>query len=167
MYRLNRSGSLDPTFALGGARPLEGMNNGALALALQPDGKVLAAGYTSSDAIVYRLNADGTSDQSFDEDGVAVIDSGGVERVYALALQPDGKILVSGETDSTGAARPRRLPAEPGRDARRRLRHAAGRPASRAARARPHTRSPCSPTARSSSPARTTVDDNTDGIVYR
>jgi uncharacterized delta-60 repeat protein len=104
VYRLNSAGSLDPTFATGGARRLEELNGGAYALALQPDGKSLVAGYTSSDGLVSRLDAGGLTDQGFGQNGSFAIDSGGYERIYSMALQPgDAKILVAGQTtDMTG-----------------------------------------------------------------
>ncbi|MDQ3870789.1 MAG: hypothetical protein M3301_04130 [Chloroflexota bacterium] len=50
--------------------------------------------------VVYRLNPNGTPDTTFDTDGAAGIDSGGNEFGYALALRPDGKIVVTGEIAS-------------------------------------------------------------------
>ena len=82
------------------------MNSGAYGLALRPDGKILAVGYTSSDGLVYRLGLDGSPDQTFGQGGTVALDSGDNERTYALALQPgDGKILVAGETYSNGGAK--------------------------------------------------------------
>jgi uncharacterized delta-60 repeat protein len=103
VYRLNPGGSLDPTFASTGAVRL-GLEVGAAALGLQPDGKVLAAGASRGNAAVYRLTAQGLPDPTFHEDGLVTIDSGGSEDVHALALQPDGKILVAGETYPSGSA---------------------------------------------------------------
>jgi uncharacterized delta-60 repeat protein len=103
VYRLNPSGSLDGRFAQFGAARLDGMNSGAYALALQPDGKVLAVGFTSSDGLVYRLSPVGALDQTFAGGGFVFLDSGHTERTYALALQPgDGKIVVAGETSASG-----------------------------------------------------------------
>ena len=103
VYRLSPSGSLDPTFASTGAARLT-LDPGVAALGLQPDGKILAAGQSQGDAVVYRLTAQGLPDRTFDEDGVVTIDSGGGEDLHALALQPDGKVLVAGETYPGGAA---------------------------------------------------------------
>ncbi|MBK8037608.1 MAG: choice-of-anchor D domain-containing protein [Verrucomicrobiaceae bacterium] len=64
-----------------------------LAMAMQPDGKMLLGGSFTSvlgvpRANIARLNVDGTLDMGFDPktDGV----------VYAVAVQPDGKVLVGG-----------------------------------------------------------------------
>lgn len=75
----------------------------ALALTLQPDGKIIAAGEgftgTSVDWALTRYNADGTPDTSFDGDGVVTTPVGpGTDEAYAVALQPDGKAVVAGST---------------------------------------------------------------------
>ena len=93
---------LDPGFGSGG-RTLFGfpnVNDNAYAVAVQPDGKIVVAGATSSgyDGLVARFNADGSPDRSFDGDGITTIDSGGIEILSDVALQPDGKIVVAGGT---------------------------------------------------------------------
>jgi uncharacterized delta-60 repeat protein len=113
--RLNADGSLDASFDGPG-----GAGNGkflvpigasgdvvAYALALQPDGKIVIAGYCSNgvnaDFCIARLNADGALDASFDGpsgagDGKFLLPIGtSNDYAYALALQPDGKIVLAGE----------------------------------------------------------------------
>ena len=80
----------DPTFNIG-----TGADAQVNALVLQPDGKVLVGGAFSDfngTALnrIARLNADGSVDTSFNPGAGADGD------VYALALQPDGKILLGG-----------------------------------------------------------------------
>lgn len=88
--RLNADGSLDETF-----NPGTGANNVIYRAALQPDGKIIIGGdfttYNGANINRFiRLNSDGSIDASFTNTlGV----NGGV---YALAIQPDGKILVGG-----------------------------------------------------------------------
>ncbi|GGK66403.1 tandem-95 repeat protein [Amphritea balenae] len=70
---------------------------------IQPDGKIITVGTASNggnyDYVVSRYNADGSLDTSFDGDGVAYIDFfGAKDRAYAVALQDDGKIVVTGKT---------------------------------------------------------------------
>ena len=65
-------------------------------LALQPDGKLLIGGnFTSYNGTprnrIARLNADGSLDASFNPG------TGANSSVYALALQPDGKLLIGGD----------------------------------------------------------------------
>jgi uncharacterized delta-60 repeat protein len=101
VYRLNRDGSLDRTFNGNGRLGIAGGGgDSATAVAVQHDGKILVAGYTvagmNNNAIVYRLNPDGSFDASFGQNGTRQIVSSTGEGARALALQPDGKIIVAG-----------------------------------------------------------------------
>ena len=101
VFRLGADGRRDTSFSTDGLVPIHSGSSEALhGVVVQPDGKIVVAGYTTlkNDVIVYRLNTDGSFDTSFDADGAVGIDSGGDERGYNLALQPDGKILVVGST---------------------------------------------------------------------
>jgi uncharacterized delta-60 repeat protein len=86
--------SLDPTFPAG-----SGANDWVMALAVQPDGKIVIGGYfTAVNGItrngIARLNPNGTLDMTFDPG------SGTDDWVMALAVQPDGKILIGGYFNS-------------------------------------------------------------------
>jgi uncharacterized delta-60 repeat protein len=76
----------------------------AFATAIQPDGKILAAGDVSADAsnrnfALVRYKGDGTLDTTFDGDGKVVTDfESGIESAGAIALQPDGRIVLAGYT---------------------------------------------------------------------
>ncbi|MBH8559365.1 T9SS type A sorting domain-containing protein [Hymenobacter negativus] len=109
LVRLLPDGSLDPTFNPGGTGPSGGspyFSGGVYALALQPDGKVLVGGRFSAyngdnnaPDYLLRVNADGTLDTGFNygpNTGFVhpLVDDNGV--VYALALQPDGKVVAGG-----------------------------------------------------------------------
>lgn len=95
--RINVDGSLDSTFN-------PGANGIVYALAVQPDGKILVGGQfttfggggtgTSTRQRLARLNADGSLDATFDP--------GANDLVYAIALQPDGKIIVVGQFTMLG-----------------------------------------------------------------
>ncbi len=100
--RLNANGTLDPSFNTGA-----GADRAVSFIALQPDGKVLIAGeFGTVDGTnrnsVARLNANGTLDSTFDAGFVPVQypDCGPLyscfksTNITALALQPDGKVLV-------------------------------------------------------------------------
>jgi uncharacterized delta-60 repeat protein len=95
-------GALDPSFGQGGkvTTPIGPGNDSAYALALQPDGKLVAAGNTwngSSDTALARYNPDGSLDTSFNGNGkVTTAISPGDDWAAALALQPDGKIVTAG-----------------------------------------------------------------------
>lgn len=73
------------------------------ALAVQDDGKVLVAGSIGIAGQIparrlYRLNEDGSVDNSFQAAGLA----SGVRTVLALQVEDDGRILVAGEVDGDG-----------------------------------------------------------------
>lgn len=73
----------------------------ARSVALQPDGKIVAFGsyegpFDEVDFALARYNPDGTLDSSFSGDGKEVTDVGAIAEGRALALQPDGNILVAG-----------------------------------------------------------------------
>jgi uncharacterized delta-60 repeat protein len=91
VVRLTADGDLDTGFALNTTSGIF-----VNAMALQPDGKVLVAGGQGYPDIcacqrIFRLNPDGTNDPSFDPTG-----AGFDTTIDALALQPDGKVLVGG-----------------------------------------------------------------------
>ena len=108
--RLLANGTLDASFGQGGKVRFDvsAANEGASAVALQPDGKIVVAGASCPsgsgvlscyDFAVARLNADGTLDTTFDQDGKVTTDfSGGFDGASVVALQTDGKILVGGAT---------------------------------------------------------------------
>jgi uncharacterized delta-60 repeat protein len=109
VVRYLASGALDPTFGSGGTvqfTPAPGF--GASDVALQTDGKILLAGVVSGgagrglDAVVTRLNSDGSLDGSFGDGGSKLIDfAGGRNFAEAVTVQTDGKILVAGDAADT------------------------------------------------------------------
>ena len=105
------SGSLDPSFDTDGIFGYDSAgagtpNDGGRAIAVQSDGKILVAGYrwngSDLDMAVWRLNTDGTPDTTFDSDGVFVhhdaAGGGENDEAFGITLQPDGKILVTGQS---------------------------------------------------------------------
>lgn len=103
----SQSGNFDPTFGSAGKTyanilPLNGSNEAAYAVAVQPDGKILIAGTTQAPSAIYRLNTDGTPDISFDGDGMAWCF--GI-KVSSIAVQPDGKIIIGGGDEDFVIAR--------------------------------------------------------------
>ena len=100
--RLNADGSVDTSFRLS----TEFEVNRIDAVAVQPDGKILIGGqlfyygYESSRTFLFRLHADGSWDKSFDAGGY-VYSTGtpyGLDgTVWAISVEPGGKILVGGE----------------------------------------------------------------------
>ena len=76
-------------------------------IAVQPDGKIVLAGGDGSDLAIARLHPSGVYDASFgDPVGRTTVDFGKLEDFNAaLALQPDGKILVAGRTNFDGCCK--------------------------------------------------------------
>ncbi|HYL97462.1 MAG TPA: hypothetical protein VEZ90_00795, partial [Blastocatellia bacterium] len=111
--RTQGAGDLDSAFGNGGliTTSFFGSGDGAAAVAIQPDGKIVAAGYASrnsdlnsEDFAVSRYNPDGSLDQTFGSGGKQTTDFFGFsDQSYRVAIQPDGKIVVVGHaTDSQG-----------------------------------------------------------------
>jgi uncharacterized delta-60 repeat protein len=72
-------------------------------MAIQPDGKIVVAGRSHTrprpwDVLVLRYNADGSPDESFGTNGVVTYDGGSIDWGWGMALQSDGKIVVTGFT---------------------------------------------------------------------
>jgi len=106
VVRLMPNGSLDATFGTAGLVETKVGNTSHVlsALALQPDGKILIAGYTrfvgqNFDFAVLRYSANGTLDPTFGTEGVVLTDFGTrTDQAMAMALMTDGRIVVSGQT---------------------------------------------------------------------
>jgi len=108
-------GDLDPTFGNGGIVITRGINGNnlnylsyALAMAIQPDGKIVVVGegndgtfnFVAWDFAVVRYNTDGSLDSSFASNGRVVTQlSDNYDGAGAVAIQPDGKIVVAGRCD--------------------------------------------------------------------
>ena len=98
IVRLNTNGTIDGTF-----NTVTGVGNNVYATVIQSNGKIVIGGeFTDYDGTglnnIIRLNADGTVDATFNTGG-----TGANIRVWTLAIQTDGKIIVGGEfTDYNG-----------------------------------------------------------------
>lgn len=102
-------GAPDSTFGSGGktttifSHPLSQAN----AIAIQADGKIVAAGTTAdnqfaTDFAVARYNNNGSPDMTFGSDGKVITDFfGRTDRAWGVAVQPDGKIIVVGEANDS------------------------------------------------------------------
>lgn len=92
-------GQLDPSFGMGGVvRLLPTHEEVALrGVAIQPGDKVvLAGGDTSGNLILIRLLPDGEPDPTFGSGGEVVTALPGGAEARAVAIQPDGRIVVAG-----------------------------------------------------------------------
>jgi uncharacterized delta-60 repeat protein len=125
--RLNPDGSLDTSFNSNGVAAIPvGLSGiippnvevgfGFAGAALQPDGKVILAGYettsnlvspptTTGTVLLFRLNHDGTQDTGFGAGGKVTLqfDTASQDAAGAVAVQPDGRIVVAGTSTVSSA----------------------------------------------------------------
>jgi uncharacterized delta-60 repeat protein len=106
------AGNLDPTFGTGGTvrTDFAGNIDQANAVAIQPNGQIVAAGSSFSnsktveDFIVARYNANGSLDKRFGKNGKITTDFfRNVDSISAIAIQPDGRIVVAGVAQLGGS----------------------------------------------------------------
>lgn len=89
--RINTDGAIDVSF-----NKTTGVNGNIISSAIQADGKIIIGGYFSavqyeSRSHIARLLEDGTIDNTFNPG------TGTNGPVYAITLQPDGKVIIAGE----------------------------------------------------------------------
>jgi uncharacterized delta-60 repeat protein len=111
LVRYDRHGNLDPSFGSGGKVLTDfggASSDAALAVAVEPNGKIVATGHTGTapftdfDFALVRYNRDGSVDPSFGSGG-RVVTAFGVARfdeAWGVAIQPKGKIVVAGLTNA-------------------------------------------------------------------
>lgn len=107
LARFHSNGSLDGSFGSGGWTRFDLSGNGRddvlLSIVQHSNGQVTAAGYMgpagSRDFVVTRFNLDGSLDASFGSDGIVITDFSGRDDIGRdMAIQPDGKIIVVGNS---------------------------------------------------------------------
>jgi uncharacterized delta-60 repeat protein len=92
----------DPSFGKHGLTTIPfGADASANAVAIAPDGDIVVAGTAESndgdaDVAIARLNPDGSLDDTFSGDGRTTIDVGDNDGTSAVAVRPDGRIVVAG-----------------------------------------------------------------------
>src|SRR5262245_21502546 len=91
---------LDSAFGVAGTvtTDFSGGNDWADDVALQPDGKIVAAGSSNGNFALARYNTNGQLDAAFGASGKVITDFSGSDVVRGVALQGDGKIVVAGWT---------------------------------------------------------------------
>ena len=102
LVRYRPNGRLDRSFG-GDGKVRTRMGPGsdeAHAVVLQPDGKIVVAGYVQTgsdyDVVLVRYRKNGRLDRTFGGDGKVRTSVGTYALAHALALQPNGKILAAG-----------------------------------------------------------------------
>lgn len=98
LMRLKTDGKPDSTFGTNGFvySTSSGTFEGGGNIIMDANGKILVAGGDGNDILVFRFNSNGTPDNSFSLDGRATYNAGFSEQSSGIAVQADGKILVSG-----------------------------------------------------------------------
>jgi uncharacterized delta-60 repeat protein len=111
LVRYNPNGSLDRSFGNGGIVTTNFPEGSyAFDVALQPDGKIIAAGTvfvdfnpgesSNTDFALARYNPDGTADATFGNGGQVSTDFVGLEDdAFSVLIQPDGKIVAVGSAN--------------------------------------------------------------------
>ncbi|MEP6950756.1 MAG: T9SS type A sorting domain-containing protein [Ginsengibacter sp.] len=104
--RYNVNGSLDNSFGSNG-KLIEDYKQGDTrfnSTAIQSDGKIVTAGLTWTgsdyDFAIARYNINGRLDSTFSDDGKQITDFGAKDEAVSVVIQPDGKIVVAGNSDA-------------------------------------------------------------------
>jgi uncharacterized delta-60 repeat protein len=108
LARFTTAGQPDPSFDDDGKRTLDFGTGGEQAngMAVDGSGRIVLAGFAGSGAetaVARLLSGNGATDLAFDGDGRASVDTGAPDAGYDVAVLPDGRVAVAGDTEA-GAA---------------------------------------------------------------
>lgn len=106
IMRATANGALDPTFATAGSYKAT-IPSSARGVAIDKNDRIVVAGWVGAgpprDMLVVRFLADGQLDPSFGAGGTKVMGAAAAdERAVAVAIRPDGRILIAGHSDRNG-----------------------------------------------------------------
>lgn len=104
VIRYNTDGARDASFGTNGLAKVVGENFVANRMVIQSDGKIIGGGkkrlttQQKDDFLVFRLNANGTLDNTYgpDQTGVVIIGLQDIETIRGMALQSDGSLIFGG-----------------------------------------------------------------------
>jgi uncharacterized delta-60 repeat protein len=100
LLRYDSDGTLDEGFGEGGVVTVADFDSAA-SVAVARNGKIIVGGSArideQSDFAVRRYETDGSVDESFGEEGLAILDLGPGDQLVSLALQRNGKIVIAGD----------------------------------------------------------------------
>lgn len=111
LRRINVDGTIDTTFGVNGKVKTDidntSTDSGSTGLLIQPDGNIIATAMCSTGSVNYfgilRYTSAGVLDNTFSNDGKVLTNFlSGFNTATSVALQADGKLLVSGFTGFTG-----------------------------------------------------------------
>ncbi len=105
ILRYTSGGTLDSTFGANGILTLEAERFSRTKIALQPDGKLIAAKSRFGNFALARYLTNGTPDLSFGADGAANLELYGdsSQTLADVVVQPNGKILAAGSHQLSGS----------------------------------------------------------------
>jgi uncharacterized delta-60 repeat protein len=105
LARFTLGGRLDSSFSGNGllATNVSASDDFANAIALQADGKIVLAGQCGTNFCVARYLPNGELDSSFSGNGLLTTTISFTNKANAVAVQPDGKIIVAGECSETSS----------------------------------------------------------------
>ncbi len=108
LARYNTDGSLDSGFGAGGKviHAVPGTISGGSGIsdvALQPDGKIVATGWSEPGTAIVRYNANGSIDTSFAQNGIFTTEAN-FNVSSGIALQSNGKIVAFGSAGNNSRA---------------------------------------------------------------
>jgi uncharacterized delta-60 repeat protein len=113
VLRYTTSGNLDSTFAnVGFVTTVVGISESVYTMGIQTDGKIVVGGNLvvnvpfngNHDFMLLRYNPDGSLDNTFGNAGIAIDHTDSSSLGFAMAIEPDGKILLGGRTDLGNAS---------------------------------------------------------------
>lgn len=103
LNRYRADGSIDNTSFAGNGRvliPSPNVSESIRAIAFQPDGKIVAAGFSGQNFLLMRFTANGLPDETLDGDGRVTTMIGNGSDANSIAVTPSGKIVLSGPSSS-------------------------------------------------------------------
>ena len=103
LTRYNQNGIIDSTFGINGVdtTAIGYSDDKAYSALIQPDGKIIAAGYATENYLhvfsLVRYNKDGSRDNTFGINGIVTtaVDKSD-DKIFSIAIQQDGKIVAAG-----------------------------------------------------------------------
>ncbi len=98
LVRYNPNGNLNTEFGSGGTviTDFSGWDDEVRSVAIQDNGRIVAAGTSTCDFALARYNSDGTPNNTFSNDAKVKTDFGGCEDASGIGLQTDGNIVAAG-----------------------------------------------------------------------
>src|SRR5688572_53934 len=102
LMRLTADGMLDPLFDGDG---MIAVDFDATAVAIQPNGAIVAAGFSAGGSALLRVNGDGSLDSTFGDGGKSVIDLGGQSFLRSILMRADNSLAATGSRQNSAFAR--------------------------------------------------------------